>query len=59
MIFDMGKNTHWRPIEFTADDLETQEGQRKMQLMVHRVRVAVASESMKRILKTAEMIGHE
>ncbi len=53
MIFDMGKNTDsypWEPIVFTADDVGTAEGERKMQLMIHRARLAVAAESMKRIL---------
>jgi len=52
MIFDMGKNTAfypWKPIKYTADDLGTADGARKMQLMIHRARVSVAAESTKRI----------
>ena len=57
MIFDMGKNSDfypWKPITFTADDLGTQEGERKMQLMIHRARLAVAAASIARMVSAED-----
>lgn len=53
MIFDMNKDNDfypWKPIEITADDLETEEGERKMRLVIHRARLAVGAASIRRIL---------
>ena len=56
MIFDMnknGKDCPWEPIKITADDLETEVGQRKMRLAIHRARIAVGAASLERILRGA------
>lgn len=59
MIFDMSKNAKhypWKPIGITADELETETGHQKMQLAVHRARMAVAAASMERILRHRRLL---
>lgn len=58
MIFDMGKNSKhypWKPLNITADDLETEVGMEKVRLLVRRTRMAIAAASMECILKQKDV----